>query len=552
MRLKTMKATRARPQALAAGGVLAATGLILATQLAVPASASQDAGPQTVDAARCTGLAGKTLGGALIQSGEPIASGVTLLKSPFGELKAPAAFCRVKATTSSGPGSLIKLEVYLPANWNGKLVGVGGGGLSGGLASAPLTLSLVLKKGYAGLATNAGHDDEPNAAWAIKAPAKIADFGHNANHLGLVAAKATLVAYYGQPAQRAYFHGCSNGGRDALILAQRYPKDYDGIVAGAPAADYTGVMAAFTRNGLLFKNTPGAQTLQSKLPLLRDAVIAKCDRLDGVADGVLEDPRACRFDPAELQCKSGQDTAKCLTEPEVGFARALYQGTRGRNGQLIYSGLPVSSEASGNTPGTGWASWFMGDAAGGTSLARDFYRGLIKQDVKWEATSFNLDRDYAESKAKVGADIDALNTDLTPFIKGGGKLLIYQGWEDPAIPAGATLKYYDAMRKRTGAKADESVRLFMAPGMQHCFAGPGPYALDQIGDIDRWVSSGNAPKQIMASRPESVLASFLGQDAKILRTRPLCAYPMTAHYNGTGSTDEAANFSCKAPKASRG
>jgi feruloyl esterase len=309
-------------------------------------------------------------------------------------------------------------------------------------------------------------------------------------------------------------------------------------------------MASFARNGLLFKNLPEGPALRAKLPLIHDAVIPKCDRLDGVADGVLEDPRACKFDPAELQCKPGQDTAQCLTQPELTFVRAVYKGAYGRDGKKIYSGLPVSSEKGEGL--AGWGPWFMGPPEAGSGLALQFYRGLVKHDANWDSARFALDVDNGQAKAKVGADVDAVDPNLTPFVKRGGKLLIYQGWEDPAIPAGATLDYYAAMRKRMGASVNQSVRLFMAPGMAHCGMGPGPNVLDPVGDIDRWVSSGAAPQSIIARKPDNAMAAFLGQETKTVRSRPLCAYPMTAAYKGSGSTDEAANFSCRLPAGAKG
>lgn len=553
MRLKPSTPYRAKPGALALGGAATVACLVLAAQTIAPAAASEDANVKGAPAERCAALKGQTLGGATVESAELVAKGDTLLKTPFGDVKARSAYCKVKAKTSSGPGSTIKLEVDLPNDWNGKLVGVGGGGLSGGLAVASLTLGSALEKGYAGVATDAGHDDAPDAAWAINAPIKIKDFGFNANHLGAQAAKAAIEAYYGQPAKKAYFHGCSNGGRDALMLAQRFPQDYDGIVVGAPAANYTGVMASFARNQNLFNATPAAQSLLPKLQLLHDAVIQKCDKLDGVADGVLEDPRACKFDPAELQCKPGQNPAQCLTSPEIGFARAVYQGTRGRDGKLIYPGLPVSSEYAASSVGAlGWAPWFMAPPYSGSNLAKDFYRGLVKQDVKWDLASFQLDRDNAEAKTKVGPDVDALDPNLALFIKRGGKMLIYHGWEDAAIPAAATLDYYAAVRKRLGRSTDDSVRLFMVPGMNHCGQGPGPNQLDQIGDMDRWMSSGQAPQQILAISAKNPLAAYLGGKIEVVRSRPLCAYPMVSTYKGSGSTDEAANFACKLPKGVKG
>ncbi|GGL35917.1 putative esterase [Caulobacter rhizosphaerae] len=497
------------------------------------------------EAARCQGLTGQRLGGATVEAAQAQKKGFKIGKGL--SRKAPTAFCHVQATGSSGPGSKIRIEIFLPPHWNGKLFGVGGGGLSGGLSGSSAFIAPELARGYAGVANDAGHQDDKSVAWALNAPA-IEDFGFKANHQALLAAKAVMAAYYGRPADRSYFFGCSNGGRDALMLAQRWPTDYDGIVAGAPAADWTRLTSTFLFNHRLLEETPGAEKLGSKFELIREAAVRQCDTLDGVADGVLENPLACRFDPAQLQCKDGDKTSKCLTPGEVQVVRAFYQGPRSKDGQSVYPGYPPGSEYGKSIiPIQGWGNWNVKGPQAGFALSKAYYSAMVAGDLGWNPASFDLDRDYPKARQKTGAALDADNPDLRPFADHGGKLILFHGWEDPAIPAQATINYYSAVSERTGAQADTSVRLFMAPGMSHCMFGHGPDVFDPVAAIDGWVSSGKPPETIIASKMSSNIAQALGRPTKTVRTRPLCAWPKVAHYNGTGSTDEARNFTCVAP-----
>lgn len=528
---------------------LAAASLLVACQ-STPDTAS-NAGPATLsadDAARCQALVGQTLGGTRIERVDLVRRGQKGGRNLFGSSKAEVPFCKVHAVGSSAPGSSIRMEFFLPGSWNGKLMGVGGGGLSGGLSGSTGALMPELARGYAGVANDAGHTDEKKAAWALNAPARIEDFGFRANHAAAVAAKAVVAAYYGRPVEKSYFSACSNGGRDALMLAQRYPEDYDGIIAGAPALNWTGVMVAAQAYHQTYERTPGAERLPAKLGMVREAVMRKCDQLDGVVDDVLENPLACDFDPGELACAEGQSGDRCLTAGEIQVARTIYGGLHTASGERIIHGLPVSSEhGRAVIPIVGWAPWFLNGLEAGLKLSTDFFRGLVHQDLDWDPGTFDLEKDYALALARTGAALDAKNPDLRAFTERGGKLLIFHGWEDTALPAGDTLAYYEAARGAVGARADDSVRLFMAPGMAHCSLGHGPDTLNLTPVIDAWVTRSETPTSILAEKQEKGLLQLMGRPGRTLRTRPLCPWPQTARYRGTGSTDEAANFTCEAP-----
>ena len=530
------------------GGALGVSaGVLAACQSLPPAEPGQAVELTDEAAARCEALVGRTIGGALVDRVDVVARGQKGGRELFGSTKAPVPFCRVHAAGSSGPGSQIRIQVLLPGDWNGKLVGVGGGGLSGGLSASTGGLMPELARGYAGVANDAGHTDEKNAAWAIGAPARVEDFGFRANHVAAVAGKAIAETFYAQPVVRSYFSGCSNGGRDAMMLAQRHPQDYDGIIAGAPAINWTGVMVAAQAYPQAMRSTPGAERLPSKLAMVREAVIRKCDRLDGVADNVLENPLACDFDPAELLCQPGQGASRCLTEGDVAVIRAIYRGLHTHDGTRIISGFPVSSEhGRAVLPLVGWAAWFLDGLKAGTRLSTEYFRGVVTGNLEWNPENFDLERDYALARARTGRELDALDTDLRPFIGRGGKLLMFHGWEDPALPAGDTVAYYEAVRSRLGDGADSKVRLFMAPGMAHCSLGHGPDRVDLLPVLDAWVSRGEAPTSVLATKRELGVLELLGRTGKTLRTRPLCPWPQTAHYRGSGSTDDADNFVCRA------
>ncbi len=491
------------------------------------ATAAEQVG-RTASATRCAGLTGRQLGGATIDKAEFVPAGSALPPIPA---KNSPEFCRVLAHISPMQGSEIKIQIWLPSNWNGKFFGFGGAGFEGSYSIANIVLRRPVGKGYAGVVTDAGHEAAGDPKWALNQPQKIIDYGHRANHLGAVVAKAVVADYYGTPAKLGYFHGCSNGGRDALMLAQRYPRDYDAIAVGAPANSFTARLAAFSQMGLDFA-TPAGKSLVPKLKLLNDAVIAKCDILDGVRDGVFERPNMCRFDPAELQCKAGTQNA-CLSTGEVALARSMYRGTMGRDGKLIMSGFAPGSELKWTPPPP--------NENMGTAL----YRYMVYNDPNWSPENFVLDRDYPTGLKKMGPVLDSTNPDVRPFLRRGGKLLMYHGWNDTAIPPGNTLRYRAQVLKTVGRKYARDVRLFMMPGVEHCGDGKGPDQVDFVDALNSWRESGVAPERLIAEKHDNKIAFYSQMPTKIVRSRPICAWPRAAQYKGTGSTDDASNFVCR-------
>lgn len=498
-------------------------------------------------AAQCRTLAGKKLSTGRIETAEYVASGARLVSepqsgqlAPLNALVAPVSFCRVRARLHPSRDSDILVEAWLPDNWNGKLYGVGGGGFSGGYATAALTLRTQLAAGYAGVATDVGHPATETADWAFGHPEKLIDYAYRGNHLAAVTAKDAIRAYYRTSPKRSYFHGCSNGGRDALMEVSRFPSDYDGVIAGAPAAGWTPLMAGFMATHQAVFGPSGAPTLSSKLSLINAAVLAKCDGLDGVKDGVLNDPRQCRFDPQELQCQPGAAAgATCLSPGEVGAARAIYRGSTLSAGKLLTDGFAVGGET------TGWDEWITGKKAAQGNLGSEFFRWIVHGESGWDFTRFDIDRDFAAAQNKADF-LDSDNPDIRPFIQQGGKLILYHGWSDAAISPYSTIRYFEAARQRSDP-AGNSTRLFMAPGMGHCFAGPGPNSFDMLPELDGWVDKGMAPERIVATKYPNDLLALLKMPQPPVRTRPLCAWPRIAKYKGTGSTDDAASFSCELP-----
>jgi feruloyl esterase len=342
-----------------------------------------------------------------------------------------------------------------------------------------------------------------------------------------VQGKAIVAAYYGDAPKYSYFNGCSTGGRQALTAAQRFPNDFEGIVAGAPA-----IYASHQTAGQIWiwnaTHIDEASFIPaSKYPVLHDAVMAACDSLDGVKDGVLENPTRCTFDPKVVQCKNA-DGPTCLTAAQVEAARKIYAGPKNpRTGQRVFSPLYPGSEL-------GWASSSGVQPVG---YAIDFFRYVVFREPNWDPTTLNYDGDILRAD-QVGGQLTAIDSNIPEFLS-RGKLLIYHGWGDPGIPPGYTIEYYNNVLKNTRAKnVRDSVRLFMIPGMGHCGGGEGTSTFDMLSALDSWVQTGKAPDQIAASRV---------RNGAVDRTRPLCAYPQVATYKGSGSTDEAVNFVCKNP-----
>lgn len=467
---------------------------------------------------------GEVTGADRISKGEAVAAG------EGKTVNAGTDACRVRVQVRPAPGSDIGVEVWLPRDWNGKLYGIGGAGFDGALS--PGSVPMFIKsadQGYAVVATDVGH--QPGASlesWVHRQPSRVIDFGHRGVHLAAVVAKQVVATYYGAPAKRSYFMGCSNGGREGMMLATRYPGDYDGIIAGAPAMRYLEVLTQMIWFHDAVHGPGGADTLGSKLGLVNRAILAKCDKLDGVGDGILENPLECNFDPAELRCKA-TTTDDCLTDAEVSAFKKIYGGPRLRSGKQVSVGPAVGSEEG----AAGWGGWVVPDKT--AWFGQEFYRWLAFDDPDWKVENFDIDRDYPRAFERIAPIVNANDPNLSAFAKKGGKLILYQGWYDPGITPGETIKYYDEVRRRLGPATDDHVRLFMVPGMAHCADGPGATSFDMLAALENWSERGEAPERVIAERPKS--------DPPF--TRPLCPWPKTARYTGSGPTNDAASFKCE-------
>ncbi len=495
-------------------------------------------------AATCESMASLQLANATVSAAETHPSGP--FAAATGErVRVAAGFCRVAVTLKPTADSDIHIEIWLPlTGWNAKFQGVGNGGFAGSIGYDGL--AEAVSRGYATASTDTGHrGDATNGEWALGHPEKITDFGYRAIHETAATAKLVIRAFYGSGPQNSYFNSCSNGGRQALMEAQRYPADYDGIVAGAPANSWTRLLTSgiFDMQALA---DAASYIPASKLPAIEAAALAACDARDGVKDGVIEDPSKCHFDPSVLLCK-GSESAACLTAPQVAALRKLYAGA----GAAFLPGYSPGGEAE------GWAPWITGASPGKSlqsAFVLNFFRYFVYSDTAWDYRTPPLARGLQDANAKMGGVLNATETDLKPFRDRGGKLILYHGWSDAAIPPLATVNYYQSVVQNMGAaNASGFVRLFMAPGVQHCFGGAGPNMFGQGGapvadadhDVDaaveRWVEQGIAPDRIIATRFKSPNAA----EAAIERTRPLCRYPATAHWTGKGDTNDAANFVCR-------
>jgi hypothetical protein len=476
-------------------------------------------------AATCQSLTTLALPNTGITLAQTVAAGS--FSPPTGQpLTNLPSFCRVAGVIRPVPESDIQFEVWIPsADWNGKFYGIGNGGYAGSIGYG--ALANAVRHGYAAASTDTGHTGagDPNAAWALGHPQKVIDFGYRAIHETAVKGKAIVAAFYGSAIRRAYFNSCSNGGRQALMEAQRYPEDYDGIVAGAPANYWTHLMTEALWDTEALLKEPGSYIPAAKTAAIENAVLAACDAADGLKDGVVDDPSACHFDPSTLLCK-GADSAACLTAPQVAALRKLYDGPGAR--------ISPGHAPGGESGAAGWAAWVTGPAPEkslGFQFGTQFFKNMVYQDAAWDYRQFDLERDVKKADEKMAHLLNATDPDLKPFARRGGKLILYHGWSDAAIPPYNTINYYNRVAEKLKAKETAGfVRLYMAPGMQHCGGGPGPNSFDMNKPIETWVEQGVPPGPIVATKPG--------------RSRPLCPYPEVARWKGSGSTDDAANFSC--------
>ncbi|QNI30368.1 tannase/feruloyl esterase family alpha/beta hydrolase [Alloacidobacterium dinghuense] len=529
--------------------------LLLSALLAFRAAAFAD---DAASAQRCAELKRLAIPEANIVSAEIVAAGVftppdlkTGQRVPHVYKTAPS-FCRVVATLKPTADSDIKVEVWMPASgWNGKFRGQGNGGFAGYIAYAGLAASV--SQGYAAASTDTGHST-PGAEWALGHPEKVVDYGYRAVHEMTVDAKGIVKAFYDDDVKRSYFASCSNGGRQALMEAQRFPEDYDGIIAGAPANAWVPMLT----NGLnLLQATDQAGYIPAaKIPAIGKAVLATCDAKDGVMDGVLNDPRECHFDPSTLLCK-GANSDSCLTAPQVDSLKKIYVGLHDAAGKQIFPGvLPGAEEGRG-----GWGTWITGSEEGksaGAFYVTGYFTNMVYGKSDWDFKTAKIDDSLKLAYEKTGDSLDAMNPDLKPFLA-RGKLILYHGWNDPGISPLNSVNYYTNVVGAVGARtAEQSMRLYMVPGMQHCGGGPGATSFGQDEAAPRsdashdiftalvqWVENGNAPSQIVATKfNESDPAN--DSPRQIEMTRPLCTYPQVAKYNGSGAKNLAQSFVCVA------
>ena len=491
-------------------------------------------------AASCHSLAKVALPDGAITLAEPVAPGHYPLSPQLqgfgaqpgmnitGQASLPVnpEFCRIAATLKPSPDSDIKIEVWLPrSGWNGKLLTAGNFGWAGSLMYAPMLSALAA--GYATASTDTGHDSNSpggeGGAFALGHPEKLVDYAYRADHELTTTAKALIRAFYGRAPAHSYWIGCSLGGLEGLVEAKRYPDDYDGIVAGAPPNPLTRFNALQLWPSWLIGQDPNRLIPREKYQRIHQAVLESCASPLERKDGVLEEPDKCQFDPAQLQCK-GPDAPDCLTGPQVDLLRKTYEGPRNpRTGELIFPGPARGSELE-----------MFGFANGKEPMIPlDLFRYVAFENAAWNWKAMDWDKDVTAAIDKNGPLLH-VDSQLKPFFDHGGRLLFYIGWNDYHNPE-QLIEYYQSVMKSSGVAAGHAVRLFTIPGMNHCAGGAGCDTFDKLGVIDDWVARGKVPGRIPASRIEG---------GKVVRTRPLCAYPEVARYKGSGSTDDAANFSC--------
>jgi feruloyl esterase len=494
--------------------------LILACAITAPAFA-----------ASCESLASLAFPNTAITTAQVVAPGAFVPPGGPGKGKAANAykdlpeFCRVTATLKPSSDSDIKVEFWLPtSNWNRKLQSVGNGGWAGVISYS--ALADAVKAGYAGASTDTGHVGG-SGSFALQHPEQLIDFSWRSEHEMTLKAKAVILAFYGSAPRLSYWNGCSTGGRQGLKEAQKFPGDYDGIIAGAPAnRTALALWAAFA----VLKD-PASYIPAAKYPVIHQAVLAACDLRDGVKDGLIEDPTRCKFDPKVLLCKNG-DGPSCLTAPQVEAARKLYSAaTNPRTGQELFPSVSPGSELN-------WGVLAAGPDPSAPIF--DHYKYVVFKNPAWDWKTFDFDKGIALAEQPENAAMNATDPNLQPFFAHNGKLLIYHGWADTNIAPLNTIKYYKSVMDTLGgtSKTSNNVRLFMEPGMGHCGGGEGPNVFDKVGTLEQWVEQGKAPEKIIASHSTA---------GKVDRTRPLCPYPQVSKYKGAGSIDEASNFACQLP-----
>jgi len=453
------------------------------------------------------------------------------------------SYCKVLGTARPTSDSDIRFEVMIPENWNGRYLQVGNGGFAGVIPERNMLAPLAL--GYAVAGTDDGHEDTINtdASWALNHPQKAIDFGYRAIKETTDAAKAIIAAYKGAAPRWSYFQGCSDGGREALMEAQRYPGDFNGIVAGDPANHWTHLLAGAAWDYQALTATPQSFLTLDKLKLAEAEAVKQC----GDTDGVIEDPLACHFRPEKIRCTAG-DAPACLTDAQIAVLRKIYDGPKNpRTGEKLVSGFSPGGEGEDN----GWQRWITGTTPDGKSaliyqFSSNFFGNVVLADPNYDLKRLNFDSDIAMTDTKAGPIFNSYSPDLSAFHARGGKLIQYHGWADPAIPALDSIDYYRLVQEKMGPTGN-FYRLFMAPGMLHCAGGPGPNIIATLPAITAWVEQSKAPDLLVATKYRD---NDPAQPA--LRTRPLCVFPARAQWDGKDDKTRLESFRCRAPGKTSG
>jgi len=513
-----VRVTRSARRGLAAASATAAFAVALAVAHTPQAALAQTA---------CEALVQHALPNARVLTATAVGAGQ--FESPGGRagdvpFTALPAFCRVEASLHPTSDSDIRVELWLPASgWNRGFLGVGNRGWGGSISYGLLAEGLAA--GYASVSTDTGHRGG-GAEFALGHSERVVDAGWRAVHEMTVRAKQLTTTFYGSAPRRSIWNGCSLGGRQGLMEAQRFPEDYDAVIAGDPASNLTDLYAsrlAWWQASRGDGEPVSAQTFR----IVHDAVLAQCDAADGVRDGVVENPAACRVDPGTLACPASGGGAACLSPGQVKAVESLWSPVRLPNGGRVLSqGFAPGSEL-------GWAA-----VAGAQpeNNAVGLFRFVVTGDAAWDPRAFDLAKDVSRAAGAAGV-LDAVDPDLRPFFARGGKLLLYHGWSDPQTPPGNTIAYRRRVLETSGGDAADNLRLFMVPGMGHCEGGPGTDRFDEVVTMARWLDSGVAPPSIEAAHATS---------GRIDRTRPLCAFGTVARWDGRGDPDAGSSFTCAA------
>jgi hypothetical protein len=503
----------------------------------------------------CANLTGLTFEGNTSITSATLVTDGSLVISPTVTATNLPPFCRVQGVSKPSSDSNIFFEVWLPQadRWNNRFLSAGEGGFAGNPAYARNgldgSMDELLRRGYATASTDTGHK-AADGFWAVDHPEKATDYLYRAKHLVTVAAKGVIAAHYGKNPTYSYFSSCSNGGRQGLLEAQRYPEDFDGFVIGAPWNFQSHSNAGFVWDAQAL-SAPGAAIPASMLPAITAAAMAACDANDGLVDGIIANPRACRFDPSVLLCK-GAESDSCLTEPQLTALKKIYAGPKNpRTGEQIFPGFAPGSEAS-------WTNLVANLSA--TGLPNGYFANLVFENPKWDFRTFDFDADMKTADAKIGVRGNATAVDYSAAVKRGVKIIQYHGWTDQTLQPAYSPEYYDQVTKANGGlqTTQDFYRLYMVPGMTHCSGGLGatnfggtgqqiPPVRDARHDVqtalENWVERGVPPTELIATK----FTDDKPATRTVQYTRPLCLYPTVPQYRGMGDTNDAANFVCKLP-----